>query len=394
MLLFRSPTLTFAFLYFLCSICLSILTFNIPYHDTQNLIQLLIIFPPLNCIFVFLFSLTWIERRFRLSYIPLISLILLLFSSITLTILSIIYIPLSKLIYINLIFHLFFSIIFFLILILLLITYSYGSLCIHRYRNMMTTDQQTTESRKELPPIKIDELILKTSDEDQLILFMSILPGRRIRRDIRSIEDDLNHIQVHTIITLNETKELSFMNMTKTNIYNMDTYSMHIKRANIEHILYPIRDRFIPKSLSDYIQFIFSIIINAHYYNRNRILVHCMGGMGRTGMTIVCLELAYEYIMKNNSDENKQKFFERFSHYPLLLTKSCRVCQAISNVRKVRPGTIHNPLQIIFAHEFYARLKSNSYMKQIKTILNLDDNCLLSNPDESNSRLNTTSNNY
>ncbi|CAF3295734.1 unnamed protein product, partial [Rotaria sp. Silwood2] len=34
--------------------------------------------------------------------------------------------------------------------------------------------------------------------------FMSKLPGRRIRHDIRNIEDDLNQIQVHTIITLNE----------------------------------------------------------------------------------------------------------------------------------------------------------------------------------------------
>jgi protein tyrosine phosphatase len=219
---------------------------------------------------------------------------------------------------------------------------------------------------------------------------MSKLPGRRIRDDIRNIIDDLNEIDVDIILTLNETKELSFMNMTNKNIYNMDTYSMHIKRANIEHIIYPIRDRFIPKSLSDYIQFIFTIIINSNRFNHNRILVHCMGGMGRTGMTIVCLELAYEYI---DEQENKQKFIERFFHYPFLLTNSCRVCQAISNVRTARPGTIHNPLQIMFVHEFYARLKSSSYMEQIKNILNLNDNILLNNQDEFHLRLNTTSNN-
>jgi protein tyrosine phosphatase len=223
---------------------------------------------------------------------------------------------------------------------------------------------------------------------------MSILPGRRIRNDIRNIQDDLDQIQVHTILTLNETKELSFMNMTNKNIYNMDTYSTYIKRANIEHIIHPIRDRFIPKSISDYIQLIFSIIINATHSNRNRILVHCMGGMGRTGMTIVCLELAYEYIMKNTSEQNnKQKFIERFCHYPFLLTNFCRVCKAISNVRQARPGTIHNPLQIMFVHEFYARLKSSSYMKHIKNILNLNDHSLLNNQDDIHSPLNTTSNN-
>ena len=138
-------------------------------------------------------------------------------------------------------------------------------------------------------------------------------------------------------------KELSFMNMTNKNVYNMDIYSSHIKRANIEHVIYPIRDRFIPKSISDYIQFIYSIILNANNSNRNRIFIHCMGGMGRTGMTVVCLELVYEYVMKN---DNKQRFMERFCHYPFLLTNCCRVCQAISNVRKARRGTIHNPLQL------------------------------------------------
>jgi protein-tyrosine phosphatase len=240
---------------------------------------------------------------------------------------------------------------------------------------MMTIEQQNTEIFQEIEHIQIDELILKSSNDHQLMLFMSILPGRRIRHDIRQIDDDLNHISVDTIITLNESKELSFMNMTNKNIYNMDIYSMHIKRANIEHIKYPIRDRFIPKSISDYIQFIYSIIMHANHTHRNRILVHCMGGMGRTGMTIVCLELVYEYLM---NDIHQQRLIERFCHYPFLLTKFCRVCQAISNVRKSRPGTIHNPLQIMFIHEFYARLKSSSYMQQIKHI---NENVLLNNHD-------------
>jgi hypothetical protein len=97
--------------------------------------------------------------------------------------------------------------------------------------------------------------------------------------------------------------------------------------------------------------------------------------------------------MNTKKEEKKQRFIERFCHYPFLLTNSCRVCQAISNVRKTRPGTIHNPLQIMFAHEFYARLKSSSYMQQIKKILQLNENLLLTNQDEFPSRLNTTSNN-
>ncbi|CAF3296056.1 unnamed protein product [Rotaria sp. Silwood2] len=384
MLLIRSPTLTFAFIYFIFSIVLMILTFTLIEHEhSQNALQLLIICPPLNCVFLFLFSVIWIERRFRLSYIPFICLLILMSSSITLTIVSSLFFSLSTIIYLNFIYYCLSSILFLTIIIIIIISYSYGALFIHRYRNMMTIEQQNNEILKNADHLQIDKLVLKSTNNDELVLFMSKLPGRRIRHDIRNIEDDLNQIQVHTIITLNEAKELSFMNMTNKNIYNMDTYSMHIKRANIQHIIYPIRDRFIPKSISDYIQFIYSIIINANHLNHNHILVHCMGGMGRTGMTIVCLELVYEYIMKNNDEQEKtQKFIERFCHYPFLLTNYCRVCHAISNVRKARRGTIHNPLQIIFVHEFYARLKSSSYMRQIKKILERNENLLSNNQDE------------
>jgi protein tyrosine phosphatase len=383
MLIVRSPTITFAFIFSIFSICLTIVTSNIKHEESANLIQCLIICPPLNCIFLFLSSVTWIERRFRLSYIPLICLFILMFTSIALTVISTLFLSLSIIMYFNLIYYCFFSIFFIFVLITIIVSYSYGSLCIHRYRNMMTTEQQNNEIPKDVKLLRVDKHIIKSPNDDELILFMSQLPGRRIRHDIRNIQDDLNQIQAHTIITLNESKELSFMNMTNKNIYNMDTYSTHIKRANIEHIMYPIRDRFIPKSISDYIQFIYSIILNANHFNRTQILVHCMGGMGRTGMTVVCLELVYEYVMKNNNDKDKkQRFMERFCHYPFLLTNTCRVCQAISNVRKTRPGTIHNPLQIMFAHEFYARLMSNSYMKQIKNILNLNEKLLSTNDEE------------
>ena len=390
MLLFRSPTLLFALIYFLCSVSLAILIFNIPYDDTENLLQLLIISPPLNSIFVFLFALTWIERRFRLCYVPSICLVLLFISSILLSIISFRYLHISKLVYFSLIYHSFFAVVFLLVLILIVICYSYGSLYIHRFRSMMTTEQQNDTQPKDVPPLKVDQLVLQTSENDQLFLHMSILPGRRIRHDIRNIEDDLNQLQqIQTIITLNESKELSFMNMTTKNIFNMDTYSTFIKRTNHEHIVYPIRDRFIPKSIGDYIQFIFSIIINAKNGNRNLILIHCMGGMGRTGMTVVCLELAYEYLRKT---KRQQRFIERFCHYPLILPRLCRVCQAICNVRRARPGTIYNPIQIYFIHEFYARLQSNSYMEEIKRILHLDEDVLLDTSFESNSILNTNYN--
>ncbi|CAF3680357.1 unnamed protein product [Rotaria socialis] len=376
--LIRSPTLTFALIFTIFSIVLMIATLILIIHEhSKNYLQLLVVCPPLNCIFLFLFSVTWIERRFRLSYIPFLCLLILTISCLTLTIISSLFFSLSIILYLNFIYYCFLTILFLSIIITTIAAYSYGSLFIHRYRNMMTLEQQNSEISKDVERLSIDKLLLKSTNNNELILYMSKLPGRRIRHDIRNIEDDLNQIQVHTIITLNEPKELSFMNMINKNIYNMDIYSMHVKRANIQHIIYPIRDRFIPKSISDYIQFIYSVIINANRVNYNRILVHCMGGMGRTGMTVVCLELVHEYIMKTTDEqEEKTTLIERFCHYPFLLENYCRVCQAILNVRKARRGTIHNPLQIMFVHEFYARLTSPTYMRQIKKNFELHERLL------------------
>lgn len=382
MLIIRSPSLIFAFIFSIISIILTILTFNIGSNHPEQQIQFLIILPPLNSIFIFLFSLTWVERRFRLSYMPLICLIILFLSSLTITIISRLYLSLSIIIYLNFIFYFLYTLIFFFIILILIILYLYGSLYIYRYRTIMTTEQQTNQLLKFTNnKFQIDKLIL-TSNDNQCILFMSKLPGRRIRDDIRNIIDDLKEINVDTILTLNEPNEFSYMNMANNNFYNLDIYSMHIKRANIEHMIYSIRDHFIPKSISDYMQFLYTIIININRFNRNRLLVHCMNGIGRTEMTIICFQLLYNYIMNENEREKKQNFIERISHYPFIFQNSCQVCQSIFNLRKIRSESISNPLQILFIHEFYARLKSPSYMEQIKNIISMNEKLLLNTFEE------------
>jgi len=241
----------------------------------------------------------------------------------------------------------------------------------------MTIEQQNNQISKSNHQIfELDQYLLK-SNENEFLLFMSKLPGRRIRNDVRNIIDDLKEIHVDTILTLNENKELSIMNMSNNNFYTMDVYSMHIKRANIEHIIYSIRNHFIPKSISDYMQFLYTVILNLDRSQRHRLLIHCLDGMGRTGMTIVCFELLYDYMMNENERKKSQKLFERICHYPFLLKNSCRVCQSISNLRKIRTNCLINPLQILFIHEFYARLKSPSYMKQIQNIIDLNEKFLL-----------------
>ncbi|CAF1230792.1 unnamed protein product [Adineta ricciae] len=344
------------------------LTFNIGYQHPKQHIQFLIILPPINSIFLFLFSLTWIERRFRLSYIPLICLFILLSSSLTLTIISSLFLTSSIVLYFNLIFHCFSTLIYLILLILLITSYVYGRLDAH--------DQSLRTSKSS----QFDKFILK-SNEHELVLYMSHFPCGRQSHDIQTMLDDLNRLHINIILTLNETKEVSFINLSSTHNH-MDVHSTRTQRTSMEHIIYPIRKSFIPKSISDYIQFLYSIVNNVKQHERQCLLVHCMNGLGRTGMTIVCLELVYEYMMNENQHKKEQKFVERICHYPFLLQNFCRVCQAITNVRRIRPKSIHNPIQILFVHEFYARLKSLSYMQQIKEVIHLNDKVHFSNFEE------------
>ena len=94
----------------------------------------------------------------------------------------------------SLIYYSFFSLLFLTTIIVTAIAYAYGSLFIHRHRNMMTTEQQNLTDHPEVERIHLDQMIVKSSNDEQLILSMSILPGRRIRHDIRNIHDDLTHI--------------------------------------------------------------------------------------------------------------------------------------------------------------------------------------------------------
>lgn len=365
MILLRSPTLTLSFLFTIVSLGLTLSTISIDQNSFVVPLRVLIIAPPLNCLLIFLFSVTWIERLFRLSFVPTISLFLIFLSALSLTIICAFYMLVSTIVVLNFVFYLTLTVVLFALLILILICYCYGSSWVHRFRKRMTPEENKNPSRENLAPLKIDSFQL----DENLTLFMSKLPGRRIRNDVRRIEDDLEQIQVDLIVTLNEPKEFSTMNFDENRPYNLQVYSDFIRRANIQHFVYSIRDRFIPKSISEYMTFLCQVLVDAETKNHKKILVHCMGGMGRTGLTVVCLDL-----LKSSFDENLQQdenCIERIFHYPFLFENSCRVCRSIARVRKARKGTIHNPLQIIFAHEFNARLRSKPYIDQIKKNLQL-----------------------
>lgn len=367
MLLFRSPSIIFSFICSLLSIVLIILLFDMIYNHPQQQTQLLIVLPPLNIIFSFLSSLIWTERRFRLSYVPLICLIILISSTSTLTFLSYSLLPLSILFYLNMIYYIFLTTILCLILLITIISSFYSSFSRNVDPNTVAVHEEANLSNDELS--QFDKFTLKSNGKE-LLLFISKLPHNHRNFNINAIIDNLNQIEIDIILTLIETSKISQMNLSTSRHSSIDSYTIQMKQTNIEHITYPVNSRCIPKSISDYIQFLYWVILGFLYSDRKHLFINYIGDMERIGMTLVCFELLYEYITDENQQKKPQKFLERISHYPLLMDNHCRVCQSISNVRKIRPRSIHNPLQVLYVHEFYARLKSLSYMKDIKDIVN------------------------
>jgi len=365
MLLFRSPSLVFAFTFSIFSILLTIITFPLASQHSHHYLQFLIVLPPLNSIFLFLFSLTWIERRFRLTYIPFLSLIILVISSSILTIISILFLSLhSCIIYINLGFHLFSTLLFSFMILILIFFYIYGLISINFSRNFNGTT--------------IERMSFQSSD-NELVLHTSSMTNELICNQIESFLNDLSQLNINTILTLSESREFRTQHSSRKARRILDNYSMQVKRAEMQHLIYSIRAHFIPRSISDYMQFLYTIIRNISRSNQSHFFIHSMSSIGRNQMMIVSLDLLYDYLIKKNQQE---KFVERFFHYPFRLPRFCRVCQSIGHIQQLTNQNALNPVQIYFLHEFYARLKTSTYMEQIRQIIDNHEKLLLSTFDD------------
>ncbi|CAF1664167.1 unnamed protein product, partial [Didymodactylos carnosus] len=151
-------------------------------------------------------------------------------------------------------------------IVLVSITYLLGTIFCQKRKNQMTLDQQQ-EICYTNEIIDVNQLVVRYNDTDDAFICMCKLPGRKTRRDVRNLSTDLTYIQntynIDIIVTLNEEKDLSFMN-TNYEQFDFNIYVNSIKSRNIQHIYHSIRDKFIAKSMRNYINFIFKIVKYIH----------------------------------------------------------------------------------------------------------------------------------
>ena len=149
-------------------------------------------------------------------------------------------------------------------------------------------------------------------------ILMSHAPGRRTRRSFRSLSADVSQLKHHygvdivvTLLSSNELEAMSCQNLRAC-----------VEEEGMVWMYLDLRDKWIPWNSQEYLSRVV-LPVKRHLCARSRVLVHCNGGKGRTGMLVAAL------LMTSVGGHQSLQ-------------------GAISSMRRVRPGMLRNPLQQLF----------------------------------------------
>ena len=155
-------------------------------------------------------------------------------------------------------------------------------------------------------------------------IFASCAPGKiELEKDIvRNLEDDVKTISesgISVVISLIEDFEFDLLSISH--------FPELLELEHIQFIHYPIRDHFVPDNIDSFHKLI--IMICELFLQGHSILVHCRGGVGRTGL--VCAS----FLLHFGSNAN----------------------EAIDTVRDRRERALRNPLQCEYLKRYERLLR-------------------------------------
>uniref|UniRef100_A0A6B2L3A5 Tyrosine specific protein phosphatases domain-containing protein n=1 Tax=Arcella intermedia TaxID=1963864 RepID=A0A6B2L3A5_9EUKA len=164
---------------------------------------------------------------------------------------------------------------------------------------------------------------------------LCMAPGRTKKKQqhdwARDLAKDLDRIKHHygcnVFVTLVRHAELRAIHTP--NLFE------EVEARGMDSIHFPIKDKYIPNSMEHFLILIETIIDQLK--QGKTVVVHCNGGKGRSGTVLVAT----------------------------LVALGRTVQQAIDIVRKARPGTIQNPLQIAYVKRFKTAWRKSKH-KQLK----------------------------
>ena len=169
-------------------------------------------------------------------------------------------------------------------------------------------------------PIAIDRIC---QSENNGAIYASCAPGKKdpkkgYNRDLARDFDTINKHNIDVIVCLIEDFEFGHL--------SMEAYPQYLARYNIKVIHYPIVDHNIPTNPDTFHQLVLTVC--DYFAHGHNILVHCRGGVGRTGIVCACVLINFGWDPED----------------------------AIALVRKNRPGALKNRFQ----HDF---IRNYAYLK-------------------------------
>ncbi len=180
-----------------------------------------------------------------------------------------------------------------------------GALCVNKIREYLARS----------PVLRVDFLPLSFANE--AAIGITILPGRRDWQ--RSLSEDIQEI-----LSLGISAVVSLVTLDELKTYQVETLHLDLRGKNLEVLHSPILDQGVPSlaNLTEILSWIDQMAAAG-----KKILIHCLGGLGRSGTIAAC------YLIWKNGVPAQE---------------------AISIVRKARSErAIESAQQLNFINEFY-----------------------------------------
>ena len=204
---------------------------------------------------------------------------------------------------------------------IILIDYILGMPCNHKPFNpdLIPLNQQITSSTH---PFQVDFI----QQDPFKNVGMCILPGRTkgkfnrtIIADIKALKDEHKADVLVTLIPKDELLRCECHNIIQI-----------VNDNGLQSVYFPWRDKFIPTEIQTFHHFICRL--QQFYQANHKIVIHCNGGVGRTGTTTACLLIK---VLKENGDKPNDIV------YASKLMRDAR-----------RPVMLKNPLQRCFVRTY------------------------------------------
>eukprot|EP01125_Pyxidicula_operculata_P006875 TRINITY_DN2357_c2_g1_i2.p1 TRINITY_DN2357_c2_g1~~TRINITY_DN2357_c2_g1_i2.p1 ORF type:complete len:434 (-),score=106.92 TRINITY_DN2357_c2_g1_i2:116-1417(-) len=199
-------------------------------------------------------------------------------------------------------------------------------------REYWVKEMLSGKNTSERDPLKVDFIDKKLCPVlGESIIGMSMCPGRQFHKHYsRNLDLDLqvykdNRVEVVvTLMTNAELDRMKLSNLTK----KVEEYGM-------ESLHFPVTDKWIPESAATFARVVQNVV--EYVKLGKKIVVHCNGGKGRTGMLIV----------------------------GTLMQLGMNPITATQAIRSVRPGMLYNPVQQMFLMWMMSSLKEQERSRSL-----------------------------